>query len=203
MPLIPDISSVLKVIIDVFNSIRGIKKDKNEDSKKLFSPKRIASLHLQIKHLKASIKTLKSNIEEKNHKSIQSQFANVIKELNKFIVVTLKIDINLIDLYSPSFGFLIGEVAGYDSIAFSQYKLIKDRSKDWRMKNSAEVESNIKTLINVLIKMNISVHISNADIANNYKYLIKNLDELCDNLTQIELQIGDFLKSNWTPKDLS
>ncbi|MBC7890114.1 MAG: hypothetical protein H7Z13_19735 [Ferruginibacter sp.] len=93
MSIVSDITGIIKLLVDSFNTLAGVKKQK-----KLFSAIILVNLHESITLLKQDIGKLKHCIE-KDQTDMHSAVKNFSKSLNNLLRHFYELNISAFDIY--------------------------------------------------------------------------------------------------------
>lgn len=204
MSIISDLTSAIKLLVDVYNSIRGVKKDSLDSNKKIFSPKAIEETHHQLKYLLSSIKNLERSVKKDDKDSIQKEYSDFIFNLSHLLIRIRGININLIEIYSPGLGHKMAIAFGADSIIYSFFHRQKLPSIEIDVKNSSKTKKHLLKVNEEFEKLDMIKHWQKKEkIPRDKQEFMETLHNLKETVIQINLVLEDFMKTNWSPKDLS
>ncbi|GEO08767.1 hypothetical protein [Segetibacter aerophilus] len=204
MDIFSAITGGIKLVLDFFNVIRGVKKEEKDSSKKIFSPKTISAIRLQTKYLQQDIKNLKAALNKDDPQELRKEYANFIKTFNAFLRKILQIDILLFDLYSKSIGGLLAQLMGNDSRILEYFSSLKASRDRWQLSDKISFIKNFEMLKGELERMGFEGR--GRDVTHpiyRKEKLTAALNTLNNNLNGVNQYFEDLLKNNWTPKDLS
>jgi hypothetical protein len=204
MSIISDITGAIKLLVDVYNSIRGVKKDSLDSNKKIFSPKALEDTHHHLKYLLTSIRNLESSIQREDKDSIQKEYSDFIYNLSHLLIRIQGINVNLIEIYSPGLGHKMAAAFGADSIIYSYFERQTLPTVDIDVKNSSKAKKHLLKVNEEFERLDMFKHWhSKEKIPKNNQEFMDILHELQESVLQINLTLEEFMKTNWSPKDLS
>ncbi len=204
MSLISDLTGAVKLIVDVYNSIRGVKKDSLDRNTKIFSPKALEDTHHHLKYLLTSIDKLKSSIQKSGKTPIKEEYKEFIYNLSHLLIRVQGLNVNLIEIYSPGLGKKMAAAFGLDSIIYSYFQRQILPEVNIKTKDSSKIKKNLLKVNEEFEKLDMFEHWhKKGGTPRNRQEFLTTLLVLQSSVLEINSVLQEFMKKNWNPKDLS
>lgn len=212
---VTSITAVGKIFLDIFSMARAARRD-YEKGAGLFKPRLIADTRLSLNSLRARTHELSTAFRIGDEKTIQTAWTAFFSDLSRLSTSVEALNLNILEIYNP--GFINKLTYGFDSDAilysYFQSEINFDQTHEGigrmeklrRERLSADTEK-------ALTDYNLWSHDLNSslmetenslpDFIANQDDCISQLEKLEQLLDEMSSMLAEFLRENWSPKDLT